>query len=468
MDDRVLSYRKETISSLNKKKPKGSPELSPNRQGPRASITHNTTSDLVDTSTQFKESYNKPLQGFPETDGSCLVPNDQVDFFRRVTREYRRAIRHIPIALEVPRRKRSEQATIPIDEEHSYVPSVDDLILDMLQEIQVPFDRIPESPRGKALADFVINNLELFIETGEIFGQQFDEQLLLLEVTANINRQATPDQEVNNNMAGHIPIGNVPIGNQPPPPPPRWRAGNIIVVPGQTHDLPRHLEKYITKFDLDRKNSAKEHLLRYKMKLETLQVEHEDVTCKLFSYSLEGKASSWFCNLAFGSITRWDQLERMFITKYGIKKTPSAIVRELSTIKMNHKETINDFNQRFAALLNKLPAASRPAAEILCGFYLSALPTTPSVFMMNKDLHTLEENFEATEKFEQDMISLGKSINVEDNKPNGTQDKRNAPHKQTTLAAKGKETHDQSGYQKTFQKISNELIDLKKMFARNP
>jgi len=90
----------------------------------------------------------------------------------------------------------------------------------------------------------------------------------------------------------------------------------------------------------------------------------------------------------------------MFITKYGIKKTPPTIVQELYTIKMNPKETISDFNQRFIPQLNKLPAPSRPTAEILCGFYLLTLPTTVVVFVMNKDLQTLEENFEAAEMFE--------------------------------------------------------------------
>jgi len=112
--------------------------------------------------------------------------------------------------------------TIPIDEEHSSVPSVDDSILDTLQEIQVPFDRIPEIPPGKYLPKFLIDNPDLFIETGETTDQQFNEQLLLPEANTDINRSPTPGQEVNNNMVGHIPIVNIPGGNQPPPPP-RWR-----------------------------------------------------------------------------------------------------------------------------------------------------------------------------------------------------------------------------------------------------
>jgi len=44
--------------------------------------------------------------------------------------------------LELPIRRIQQRNLIPIDEEHSYVPSVNDLINDALQEIEVPFDCI--------------------------------------------------------------------------------------------------------------------------------------------------------------------------------------------------------------------------------------------------------------------------------------------------------------------------------------
>jgi len=86
------------------------------------------------------------------------------------------------------------------------------------------------------------------------------------------------------------------------------------------------------------------------------------------------------------------------------------IIKELSSIKMNQKQTISNFDYRFLALLNKLPVTSWSENEIICGFYLSTLPTIVVVFVMNKYLHTLDKNFEAAENFERGMISLGKNI----------------------------------------------------------
>jgi len=87
---------------------------------------------------------------------------------------------------------------------------------------------------------------------------------------------------------------------------------------------------------------------------------------------------------------------------------------------------------------------------------------------MKKYFHTLDENFDAAEKFEQGMISLGKSINANDPKPSGGLENKNVPQKKIMLAPKNKEVHDDVGYRKAFQNISYEFIDLKKTFSGNP
>jgi len=104
------------------------------------------------------------------------------------------------------------------------------------------------------------------------------------------------------------------------------------------------------------------------------------------------------------------------------------IVQELSLIKMNEKVTINYFGQILFSLLNRLSITSRSANELLCGFYLSALPIVTSVFIMNKDIHTLDENFEAMKKFKQGMIYLGKNIYRDDAEVgDGHLEKKNVP-----------------------------------------
>jgi len=87
---------------------------------------------------------------------------------------------------------------------------------------------------------------------------------------------------------------------------------------------------------------------------------------------------------------------------------------------------------------------------------------------MNKDLHTLEEIFEVEEKFKQGMISLGKSINADDTNNNGGFEKKGVIQNKVVTSSKNKDSHDDTSYQKTFQKLSNEIIELKKLISGTP
>jgi len=66
--------------------------------------------------------------------------------------------------------------------------------------------------------------------------------------------------------------------------------------------------------------------------------------------------------------------------------------------------------------------------------------------MKNKDLHTLDENFEATEIFEQGMISLGKNIYGDDSKIGSGQENKNVLHKPIIPAPNRKEVLDESSF----------------------
>lgn len=90
-------------------------------------------------------------------------------------------------------------------------------------------------------------------------------------------------------------------------------------------------------------------------------------------------------------------------------------------------------------------------------------------FFHEKKLHTLYENIEVAEKFEQGMISLGKNICGDYAKTSGGQQEKNkVTQKRITPVPKRKEVLDEAGFQKAFQKLSNEFIDLKTMYSGNP
>jgi len=137
------------------------------------------------------------------------------------------------IVQELPRRRNFVRNIVTIDEEDSYAPTMDDIIIDTIQYIKVPFDRILESPRGTPLLDFILGTPNIFFEQCEISGTQCNDRLLFPppQTTANdINWSPTPPLIINI-MAGNIPIGNVPPPGGNPLLPPRWCVRNITGIP---------------------------------------------------------------------------------------------------------------------------------------------------------------------------------------------------------------------------------------------
>jgi hypothetical protein len=75
-----------------------------------------------------------------------------------------------------------------------------------------------------------------------------------------------------------------------------------------------------------------------------MNVEHEDVMCKLFPYTFEGKSSTWYFSLLQASITRWNNFETTLINKFGNEKSPTTWVLDISRIKMEEKEKVKYLN----------------------------------------------------------------------------------------------------------------------------
>ena len=104
-----------------------------------------------------------------------------------------------------------------------------------------------------------------------------------------------------------------------------WLAQDAVVVPGDQHPLPKHPEKLFPKFNPELKEPAEDHVKKFMLAVRLLDVEHEDVVCRLFPYTFEGKASTWYFSLTTGSITNWNEFKLDFMNKFGDDKTSSWI-----------------------------------------------------------------------------------------------------------------------------------------------
>jgi hypothetical protein len=75
-----------------------------------------------------------------------------------------------------------------------------------------------------------------------------------------------------------------------------WRSRDAINLSGQLHDFPKHHVHILSKFNLYKLGSPKDHIKNFYLAIIFLNVEHEDVVCKLFPYNFENKSSTWYFN----------------------------------------------------------------------------------------------------------------------------------------------------------------------------
>ena len=110
---------------------------------------------------------------------------------------------------------------------------------------------------------------------------------------------------------------------------PWWLTINALANLGPQNPLPKHPEKLLPKFDPDDDILPETHINKFMFSMNIMNVQHEYEACKLFGFTLQGKASSWFFNIPSGSITSWQQFENEFITQFGDDKTLGTLFLEL-------------------------------------------------------------------------------------------------------------------------------------------
>lgn len=133
---------------------------------------------------------------------------------------------------------------------------------------------------------------------------------------------------------------------------------------GALYMMPNCLKRILTKHDPDREVKAEDHLDNLYLQLQTLKVQYDDVACKLFPCTLDGREAVWYHNLPINSIHKWGMFKRMFLENFVDDKTPTMLLKELGSLKMEAKEKVNDFNQRFLRIFKKFWVDTKPHESI--------------------------------------------------------------------------------------------------------
>ena len=92
------------------------------------------------------------------------------------------------------------------------------------------------------------------------------------------------------------------MANQP------WMNPGVVLI-ANPNPLPDHLEKWLPKYNLDDGLPDEEHINNFMLAMNLNGVAHEDIVARLFPYTLQGYAISWYFSLPAGSIADWETFE---------------------------------------------------------------------------------------------------------------------------------------------------------------
>lgn len=92
-----------------------------------------------------------------------------------------------------------------------------------------------------------------------------------------------------------------------------WLLRDSLAILGRKHHLPKHWEKLFLRFNLDSKESAKDHIQKFMLASRLMSIQAEDVVCSLFPYTFEGKSSTWYFCLPESLITSWNHFQTTFL-----------------------------------------------------------------------------------------------------------------------------------------------------------
>jgi hypothetical protein len=98
--------------------------------------------------------------------------------------------------------------------------------------------------------------------------------------------------------------------------------------------LPKNPERLLPKYDHDTSRTPKDHIQNSFLVVRLMNVQHEDVVCRLFPHTFENKSSTWYFNLAAGSITSWEAFQKAFLDKFGENVSTIDLMEKLFSLSM--------------------------------------------------------------------------------------------------------------------------------------
>lgn len=168
-----------------------------------------------------------------------------------------------------------------------------------------------------------------------------------------------------------------------------WITQGPLALPSVLHKIPKRVERMNINFNPGSTMKVEDHLDKFYLHLQTLEVWYDDVACRFFPCNLDVCIASWYHNIPTNTIYKWGAFKRMFLENFIDEKTPSMLLKEFGSLKMEGKEKVKDFNQRFTHILNNFVVDTKSHDSIIVDYYTFSLLTSVAQFTKRATKPTL-------------------------------------------------------------------------------
>ena len=198
-----------------------------------------------------------------------LLPKIKVNQLHYHTQAYLKSLGQIPIIYQIQRNRFSQKRTQPYGDGETLTFSIDDLLIDTIYDIHQPIIDISHSETSEDPTDFQGDSTFFsFLET-QAGGSGPPKP-----------PETNPPLDSIQSPRLNFTFGGSMAANQP------WLTINALAIPGPQNPLPRHPKKLFPKFDLEDDILPEDHIDKFKITLNLMNAQHEDVAGKLFYFTL--------------------------------------------------------------------------------------------------------------------------------------------------------------------------------------
>lgn len=134
---------------------------------------------------------------------------------------------------------------------------------------------------------------------------------------------------------------------------------------------------------------VEEHLVAFYSYADNQNIKHEDVWSKFFVQSLDREARKCFRNFPPNSITRINDLEQVFIKKWGDWKYYLYYLTDFGALKKKNNESLEDFTKRFIKVCQKIPVEVKPLKTTTTITFANALDSKFALWLRAEKLKIL-------------------------------------------------------------------------------